>query len=132
MSTVYAYPPPGITAPAIVVGYPVEIELASTFGRGSDSVVIPVWFAVADQGVLATARDAVSAVLGSGTTIANTLSMEAAWGATHCGKASIDPLRVGGVDYLAVRFDVNVATSGALDLSAVMDGIAGACSAAGL
>lgn len=131
-SNVYAFPPPGVTAPAIVVGYPEEIDLQAAFGRGANAFQIPVWFAVSDQGVTADGRDALSAVLGSGTVIANVLSASAAWGDTSCAAARIAKTEIGGIEYLAVRFDVDVVTSGPLNLTSVMDGLAGLCTAAGL
>ena len=131
-STVYPFPPPGIATPAIVIGYPEVIDLQTTFGRGSDTLEIPVWFVVADQGVTAQARDALSAVLGAGQTIAGVLSSVSAWGTSNCGGARIEPLKVGGIDYLAVKFDVECSTSGPVNLSAVMDGLAALCTAAGL
>ncbi len=131
-SNVYAFPPPGIAVPAVVVGYPEKLDLQATFGRGSDELLFPVWFIVADQGVTVAARDALSVVLASGTTIANVLSTVATWGASNCGTAHIEPLTVGGTAYLAVKFDVDVATSGAMDLSAIMDGLAALVTAAGL
>ena len=131
-SNVYAFPPPAVTLPAVVVGYPELLDLQTTFGRGSDELMFPVWFIVADQGVNADARDALSAVLASGTTIANVLSSTSSWGTSNCGMAHIEPVTIAGSPYLAVKFDVDVMTSGAVNLTNVMDGLKTLITGAGL
>ena len=131
-SNVYAWPPPVIVTPAVVIGYPDPLDLQTTFGRGSDELTFPVWFAVTDQGTNKDARDAISAVLASGTTIANVLSATGSWGASNCGMAHIEALNVGNVPYLSVRFDVDVITNGPLNLSTVMDALAALITGAGL
>ena len=131
-SNVYAWPPPTIIPPAVVIGYPETLDLQTTFQRGSDELLLPVWFAVADQGTNKDARDALSAVIASGTTIANVLSTTAAWGASNCGMAHIEPLLVANMPYLAVRFDVDVISNGPVNLSTVMDALAALITGAGL
>jgi hypothetical protein len=59
----WAYPPDAVTAPCIAVGYPTEINLDATFGRSSDSVVIPVWIIVGKAADGKAVRDKLSGYL---------------------------------------------------------------------
>jgi hypothetical protein len=108
---VYAHPVGSVVPPAAVVGYPSALEYDSVFARGADRVVLPVWFvcgAVDDAG----ARTAVAAVI-SGT---NELKLAIETNATLATKvdtarvtdAAIESMVIGGVEMIAVRFDVEV------------------------
>ena len=102
----YAYPADGIVVPAMVVGYPDEIDIAQTFTRGTDHCIIPVWFVVG-RVVEKAARDKLSALLSGSVDIIATLR-NAAGQVSEVVKVTVETITVGAVAYLAARFDVEV------------------------
>ena len=133
MSNVYPFPIDGITVPAIVIGYPDSMAFDRTFARGSDELVVPVWFIVGPgQTSTKDVRDALSAILADSTSIKSALDGTKSFGTVRVSDVKIETVASGSVSYIAARFDVDVITSGAMNLSAIMDGLAALCSAAGL
>lgn len=108
---VYDYPPDAVAAPAAVVGYPDEITYDVTMARGTDSTTITVTVLVTSGSDRAT-RDAL-APYQSGTGAA---SIKAAidgplGGVVKDARVTSSVTRgiqVGGIDYDAAIFDVEV------------------------
>lgn len=110
---VFAYPIDDAPIPAVVVGYPEDIEFDQTFGRGSDKAVFPLYFLVGEVTGKAS-RDALSAILTGATAVKNSLDGPLTVGAntatvrvTECRPESV---RLGTVVYLSATFDCEVIT----------------------
>src|SRR4051812_39938846 len=58
----YAYPVEDVSVPCTVVAFPTRIDFDTTMGRGSDTLVVPVFFVTGKTGTK-DARDRISAVL---------------------------------------------------------------------
>lgn len=108
---VHAYPVESVTVPCVVIGYPSEIDFDMTFGRGSDRAVFPVWF-IAGKTMTKATRDAVSARLTGIAAVKNVLdgplTVGSATASLRVTNATVEAVTVGGVGYLAVRFDTEV------------------------
>lgn len=110
----YAYPSDDVNPPAGIVGYP-EASPDQTYQRGCDRWNVPVWVAVARADDLA-ARN----MIGPYTSGSGVSSVKAAIDGhvyTSCdyavaGDWAIEVVQIGGIDYLAARFAVDVAGSG--------------------
>ncbi len=89
-----------------IVGYPSELNLTTTFGRGSDSAVIPVWFICGLPGDEATLTLVSNLVIAS-TNVVNTLEA-AVTGSVHVAFGAFEPVTIGQLDRLALRFDVEL------------------------
>ena len=132
-SNVYAFPIDGITVPAIVVAYPDSMTFDTTFGRGSDSLVLPLLFIIGPgQTSTKDVRDQLSAIIAGAGGIKAALDGNYAWGSVRVADAKIEPVSWGAVAYIAAVFQLDIVTPGAMDLSAIMDGVAALCTAAGL
>lgn len=131
-TNVYAWPVDEITVPAFIVGFPEELNLTTTFQRGSDELVLPCWFVVgAAQSSTPDVRNALSAELANGT-ISDAIEGAFAWGSTNVDRAHISRITVGAVDYVAIKWDLAVITNGPMNLATIMDAIAAAVTSAGL
>lgn len=114
---VFPYSADRITPPAGIVGWPDSIDYDMTFGRGSDSMVLPVWVVVGKVDARST-RDTLAAYLdGSGPS-----SVKAAIdGGTYtaCDSVTVtgaphgvESVSIAGIDYLAAVFNVEVTGKG--------------------
>jgi len=108
---VFAWPVGTLTPPGAVVGYPADGQYDETYGRGADSMTIPVVIVVgrvserASRDLLAAYVDgsgarSIKTVLETGTyTTFDTIRVQ--W-------PDFDVYTVAGTDYLSVVFDVSV------------------------
>lgn len=104
-----AWPAESVQPPMVVVGYPESIDFDVTFKRGADKCTIPVYFVVGKLTTRA-ARDAISAVIAGAGSVKELLDGNLGGKVqtlrvTDCRPESI---KIGGVDYLAARFDAEV------------------------
>jgi hypothetical protein len=112
----FAYPPDSITPPAAIVSYPEDLAFDATYDRGADTVLLPVIVAVGkvhDRGT----RDLVAAYcVGSGASSIKAV-LEAgtytAFDSVRVARAEFDVVRIGGTDYLAALFDLDIIGDGA-------------------
>lgn len=109
VANVYAWPVKSLNTPAIVVGYPTEIDFDLTFQRGGDRVIVPVWYVVGDSMNAAT-RDLLSDALAGAAGFKDQLDGVHSFGSVGVASASIETVAVGGVDYIAIRFECEVLT----------------------
>jgi len=113
---VFRYPPDKLTPPAAVVSYPDKIDPHGTYNRGMARMTLPVVLVVGRVSVRS-ARDQLAAyakdtgassivtVLESGTyTAFDTVTVT---------EITFDVVSLGGVDYMAALFDLDIAGSGA-------------------
>lgn len=110
----YGYPPDSVEPPAAIVGYP-EIDFDQTYGRGMDRWTVPVHVVVSRVDDRAGRRLIGPYISGSGVS-----SVKAAIdGGTYTAcdeatpsEASVKVVTVGGDEYLAAEFAVDVVGSG--------------------
>lgn len=112
---VLAFPTGAVHPPAAVVGLPSTVVFDKTYGRGSDTMVIPV-LVVFGKPDSRSARDAFSAYAsGSGPKSVKAvleanptayLSMDG--NGLHVRDAETDVVTLGGTDYAAALFNVDV------------------------
>jgi hypothetical protein len=104
----YAWPVESVAAGEAIVGYPTELELAVTFGRGADRATIPVWFICGlpqDESTM----DRVSALVLAATDVADVINAAlGTTGAVSTQFGAFEPVDIGGLPRLAVRFDVSL------------------------
>ena len=131
----YGWPVDTVSPPAVVVGYPEEFEYDQTFGNTTDRATFPVWVVVGRVSTRA-ARDAIGSfvpggggglVTESGDTLltedGDTLIGEAESSAikahldgnlggkcdsANVARSAIEAVVIGGIDFLAARYDVDV------------------------
>lgn len=111
----FAFPPGALKPPAAVVGYPETITYDATYGRGMDRMRIPVVLVAGranEQSTVARitayansqGTSSVKAVLESGTYTEFDVIVVA--------EGTFDAITIGGADYMACLFDVDIAGSG--------------------
>jgi hypothetical protein len=101
---VYAWPVESVTVPCAVVSYPTDIEFDQAFTRGSDKLLIPVYFLigkVADRN----SRDSLSEII-TGMKVLD----EDEDTATRVTNARIEEVTVNNIAYLAAIFDCEIYT----------------------
>lgn len=114
----FAYPPASIKAPAAIVGYPEDYTFDATYGRGMDRMTGEVIVAVGRPHERQSRDLLTKYVNGSGPESVKAL-LDGGQGAyTSCdsvrvASAVFDVVVIGGVDYLAAVFSVDIAGQGA-------------------
>lgn len=111
----FGYPADTISPPAAMVDYPDGIEFDATYGRGSDTMVVPVYVAVGKASDRA-ARDTLGAYAdGAGAkSVKQVLEAGAyeAFDTCRVSGAEFAVITVGAVDYLAAKFTVDITGPG--------------------
>lgn len=116
--SVFPYTVGKIPAPAAVVGLPDDITYDATYGRGSDTMTIPLWVMVSRANEQAGSADLAAYLAGSGTR-----SVKAAVDSTNTNEyTSCDEVTVvsaapgsftsGGVAFLGAEFTLEIIGSG--------------------
>ena len=112
----HGWPPGAVAVPACLVDFPTRIELATTFGRGSDTLELPVLL-LATQTLGEAGRDALSAFVDGGPDVYAAIEGPHPWGTAHVLGASVTTVVLGSgiagvtsITYLALKLDVEVAT----------------------
>lgn len=113
---VYAYAPGSVRAPAAVVAYPEQIIYDFTGRRGADRIrPLPIVVMVG-RPTEKSARDAASAYLsGAGAESIKAVVESGTYLAFHTVRvesADLDVVKMGGSDYLAAMFDLDIVGSG--------------------
>lgn len=137
MSRVYAWPMDAITVPCFIFGFPEDINPKITFNRGGDEAVFPLWYVVGPaQTSTETVRDQLSVALGGANDVIGILDGNRAFGAVDTRGPQIEVVNLGPperlIQYVSLRFDCYVLTSGDMNMSNIMDGLAALITAAGL
>jgi len=112
----HAFPPGRVSPDAAIVSYPERIDFDQTYGRGMDTMVLPVVLVVgkvsdrAARDKLAayckgTGASSVKAVLESGT--------YTAFDVVQVADVEFDVVTIEGADYMAALFTLKIAGSGA-------------------
>jgi hypothetical protein len=112
---VYPYNADSVVPPAVVIGWPDQIEYDQTYGRGSDKITLPMWVVVGRQDQR-TSRDRLAVYLdGAGDKSIKALvdgGTYTACDTVRVATASPVALTLGGVDYLAAAFDIEIMGEG--------------------
>lgn len=113
---VYRWPPGKVSTPAAVVSYPTEANYQVTYGRGVNTLSIPLVLALGKP-IDRSTRDAMSVYL-SGSGPAAIAALLDAWDWQSCSDvtakgAVVDVVRIGAIDYLSALFTLDVIGQGA-------------------
>jgi hypothetical protein len=103
----YAYPVGSVTVPCTVVGYPTTIDFDTTFVRGGDRAVLPLWHVVGKSGTK-DARDALSAVLADASSVKSALDGLQSFGSVRVTDAEIAELTIAAITHIGVKYTVEV------------------------
>jgi hypothetical protein len=104
---VYAWPVESVTVPCVVVGYPSDIELGITFGRGADAATFPVWVVVGRTGTK-DARDALSSAITGSSDVHDALTGAHAFGDVDVQSVSVESITIAAVEYVGLKYVVEV------------------------
>lgn len=111
----FAYPPGTVTPPAAVVSYPTSIEFDETYGRGVDAMSLPVVVAVG-RPTDRTTRDLLTAYCaGAGASSIKEVVESGTYTAldnVRVESVEFDVIALGGVDYMAAMFTLDIGGSG--------------------
>ena len=117
--TAFGYPPDTVTPPAAIVTYPDEVVFDATYGRGMDTIALPVVVVVGRASDRAS-RGRLSRYLdGSGShSIKATLEADGLeWASFDTVRVmsadEIDIYQIGGVDLLSATLRLDIAGTGA-------------------
>jgi hypothetical protein len=114
----FAYPPGSIKAPAAIVTYPTDYKYDLTYGRGMDRITGEVVIVVGRPTERQT-RDRITRYAdGAGPESVKALLDGDAGDYVNCDSVTVsdalfDGVQIGGIDYLAVVFSVDIAGRGA-------------------
>lgn len=112
---VHAHPPGKVTPPAAVVAYPEAYTYDATYGRGMDRLTLPL-VVVVGKATDRSARDDLGAYVdGSGSRSVKTVLESGTYtvfDTVTVTSVDFDVVTIGGTDYLAALFDLDIAGSG--------------------
>lgn len=112
---VHAYPPSTLTPPAAVVAYPDDYTFDATYGRGMDRMTLPVVVMVGKVSDRSS-RDRLTDYLDGAGAASVKAVVEAgtytAFDVVRVMDATFDVVSMGGVDYIAATFTLDIAGSG--------------------
>lgn len=110
---VYDYPPDAVATPAGVIAYPATVDYDQTYQGGADRAMFPV-HVLAGKVSDRASRDVIGAYVGRSGALSVKTTLEAdptlagAVDSLRVMAASFGTINVGGLDYLAATFDVEV------------------------
>lgn len=114
----YDFPPDKIEVPAAVVSYPENYTYDKTYQRGADRMTLPV-VAVVGRASDRASRDLLSVYVdGDGPSSfkrvleSKDLPAYTSFHSLRVGEAEFDVIRIGGVDFVAAVFDLDILGSG--------------------
>ena len=109
----FAFPPDSVSPPAAVVGFPETVAYDATMARGEDRIVFPVYVLVGKVSDRTAAPRLCAYLDGSGATSVKTAiesdkTLGGAADSIRVTDADTSVMTVGGTDYLAATFSVEV------------------------
>lgn len=111
----FAYPPPTVSPPAAIVSYPDTYTFDETYGRGMDRLSLPV-VVVVGRPTERTTRDRLAGYCdGSGVSSVKAVLESGTYTAFHMVRVEsvdFDVVSIGGIDYMAAAFTLDIAGSG--------------------
>jgi hypothetical protein len=113
---VFAYPPGSVTPPAAIVSFPASVTFDATYDRGMDELSLPVVVVVGRPTERST-RDLLAVYCdGSGASSVKYVLESGTYQAFETVRVTgieFDVVAIGGVDYMAAVFDLNIEGRGA-------------------
>lgn len=105
---VYPWPSDSIAVPCIVIGYP-DITFDFTFAGGSDEAEFPVWY-IAGKVSDRNTRDELSRIVAGSDSVKAALdgNLDGAVNSAYVRTGEVEQITVGGVDYAALKFLVEI------------------------
>ena len=105
---VTAYPPGEVNPPEAVVAYP-TVDFDATFGRGADTWIFPIYL-VAGTPHLPATKAALSAIVDGANGVKAALdgTLGGVVDTTRVQRMEIVTINLGGIDYMAARFEAEV------------------------
>lgn len=107
VSRSFGYPNEDARPGDALVGYPTDIDLAVTFGRGMDHAVFPV-LVICGLSSDATTRQTASDMLLGSSDVLDLVDNSVSGASTFVRAAHIQRVELQGNQYLAVQYDVDV------------------------
>lgn len=109
----YGWPNLAVEPPCLIVGYPTVLNYDATMARGSDRATFPVWI-VCGKIDARTTRDAVAEFISPAGALGVKTALDGNLGGAvqSCRVMSMtmEVTNIGGVDYQAPRFDLDILT----------------------
>lgn len=112
---VYPYPPDSVTAPAAIIGYPDSIDFDQTYGRGLDSMTIPVYLVIDRNWDRATYERMAAFTAGTGASSLKALLQtkpNVAYATARVRSITHTVIVVAGLEYWVATFLVDITGSG--------------------
>lgn len=112
---VYPYPPDALAAPAAIIGYPDSIDFDMTWGRGVDSMTIPVYLVVDRNWDRATYTRIADFTAGTGSSSLKALLQtkpNVAYSTARVRSISHSVIAVAGLEYWVATFLVDITGPG--------------------
>jgi hypothetical protein len=111
----FAYPPATLTPPAAVVSYPTDYTYDATYARGMDRLSLPLVVVVGRPTDRSTRDNLARYVDGSGVASIKAVlesGTYTAFDVLRVESAEFDVVTIGGVDYMAALFTLDIAGQG--------------------
>jgi hypothetical protein len=114
---VYAYPPGTVRPPAAVVAYPEDIVFDATYGRGVDTMRLPVVLVVGKPSNRSARAEVSAYASGAGarsvkSVLEANLDTYTAFEELRVARVEFDVVTIAGTEYLAALFDLQIMGSG--------------------
>lgn len=112
---VFEWPPGTATPPAAIVGYPTTYTYDATYGRGMDTLNLPVVLILGRATAQSTRDQIAQYVNGSGAKSVKAVLESSPYSAFHTLRVmnvEFDTYELSGVPYAAAIFDIDIAGSG--------------------
>lgn len=110
---VYPYPIDKVSSPpALIVAWPERVDYDGTYQRGMDRFLIPLFIVVGRGGVDRARRNQIASWLSGSLKAAVESGVYTSEPVVNVSSGEIDFVELGGVDYLALRFMVEMSGSG--------------------
>jgi hypothetical protein len=111
---VFEWPTLTVNPPCLVVGYPTDMTFDRTYQRGCDQATFPVWVILGRVDARETRNELGRYLTPAGEieTIKSVLDGDLGGACSSCRvmSATIEATNISGVDYQAIRFDLDVLT----------------------
>lgn len=111
----YAFPPDSLAPPAAVVSYPDDYTFDATYGRGTDRMTLPVVVVVGKPSDRSTVERLGAYADGSGARSVKAVveaGTHTAFDTVRVMSIEFDVVTIGGQDYMAALFDLDIVGEG--------------------
>lgn len=113
---VYSWPTDSVSPPAAIVAYPEDYAFDLNYGRGQDTITLPVWVVVGRVHDRSTKVDLAAYCDGSGPkSVKQAIEVETYSGVLDDAQVQhidFDAIQIAGTDYMAAMFTVKITGRG--------------------